>query len=122
VGGGGAFEFRGGLGALVGESRASYFADVVPHVKWGRHARDVQPLPMTDLTDEHRRALQLLARHPDGCAEAELLADGLSIGQLTDLVIDGFAKMQPTVTALGECEKIVVWVLITAAGRKAIAG
>jgi hypothetical protein len=30
VGGGGAFEFRGGLGALVGESRASYFADATP--------------------------------------------------------------------------------------------
>jgi hypothetical protein len=69
-----------------------------------------------------KAVLRRLARHPDGCAEAELLADGLSIGQLTDLVIDGFAKMQPTVTALGECEKIVVWVLITAAGRKAIAG
>jgi hypothetical protein len=36
-------------------------------------------------------------------------------------VIDGFVKMQPTVTALGEREKIVVWVLIAAAGRKAIA-
>jgi hypothetical protein len=31
-----------------------------------------------------------------------------SIGQLADLMIDGFAKMQPTVTALGEREKIAV--------------
>jgi hypothetical protein len=62
-----------------------------------------------------------LARHPDGCAEVELLADGFSIGQLTDLVLDGFAKMQPTVTALSEREKIVVWVRITETGRKAIA-
>jgi hypothetical protein len=76
---------------------------------------------MPKLTDEQRRALRLLARHPDGCAEAELLVDGFTIGQLTDLVFDGFAKKQPTVTALSEREKIVVWVQITEAGRKAIA-
>jgi hypothetical protein len=51
----------------------------------------------------------------------ELLVDGFTIGQLTDLVLDGFAKMQPTVTPLSEPEKIVVWLQITAAGRKAIA-
>jgi hypothetical protein len=74
---------------------------------------------MANLTDEQRRAL--LARSPNGCTEALLMAHGFSIGQLTNLVINGFAKRQPTVTALGEREKIVVWVLITAAGRKAIA-
>jgi hypothetical protein len=46
---------------------------------------------MANLTDEHQRALRRLARHPDGCAEAELLVDGFTICQLTDLVIDGLA-------------------------------
>jgi hypothetical protein len=31
---------------------------------------------MTKLNDEQRRALKVLARHPDGCTEAVLLADG----------------------------------------------
>jgi hypothetical protein len=72
---------------------------------------------MPKLTDGQRRALQLLARHPDGCAEADLLVDGFTIGQ----PLDGFAKIEPIVTAPSEREKIVVWVRITEAGRKAIA-
>jgi hypothetical protein len=66
-------------------------------------------------------ALRLLARHPDGCAEAVLLAHGFSYDQLGDLVFDRRAMMQPTVTYVGGREKIVVWVQITPARRKAIA-
>jgi cytochrome P450 len=39
---------------------------------------------MAKLTDEQRRALQVLAHHPAGCAEAVLLADGFSHDQLND--------------------------------------
>jgi hypothetical protein len=48
---------------------------------------------MANTSDEERRALNLLARHPDGCDEAVLLADGVTVGQLAGLVIDGFATM-----------------------------
>jgi hypothetical protein len=77
---------------------------------------------MAKLTDEQRRALRALARHPAGCAEVVLLADGFSYDQLGDLVFDRLATMQPTVTQVGGREKIVVWMNITAAGRKVISG
>jgi hypothetical protein len=35
-----------------------------------------------------RQALDVLARHPDGCAEAVLLADGFTLDLLSGLVID----------------------------------
>jgi hypothetical protein len=37
---------------------------------------------MADLTDEQRRALRIVARHLDGCAEEVLLAEGFSVGQV----------------------------------------
>jgi hypothetical protein len=76
---------------------------------------------MVSLTPEQRRALRFLARHPDGCAEAELLVDGFTIGQLTDLVIDGLATGRVARIAFDGREKPVVWMKITEAGRKAIA-
>jgi hypothetical protein len=63
-----------------------------------------------------------LARYPDGCAEAELLVDGFTISQLTDLVVDGLATGRVARIALDGREKAVVWMKITAAGRKEIAG
>jgi hypothetical protein len=90
-------------------------------VECSRHARDALPQPMANLTDEHRRALRRLARYPDGCAEAELLVDGFTIGQLTDLVIDGLVTGRVARKALDDREKPVVWMKITKAGRKAIA-
>jgi putative heme iron utilization protein len=75
---------------------------------------------MATLSDEQRRALRLLARHPDGCAEAVLLADGFHVGQLAVLVIDGFAKMYRTATDVDGRQKNVVWMEITEEGRKAI--
>jgi hypothetical protein len=76
---------------------------------------------MAKLTGEHRRALQVLAREPVGCAEVALLAEGFSVGQLATLVMDGFAKRRPIVTNVGGQEKIVLWMQITDAGRAALA-
>jgi hypothetical protein len=45
---------------------------------------------MVVLSDEERRTLNFLARHPDGCDEAVLLTDGFTVRQLSGLVIDGF--------------------------------
>jgi hypothetical protein len=76
---------------------------------------------MSKLNDDQRRALQLLARHPVGCAEVALLADGFSVGELAALVMDGFAERRPIVTNIGGREKIVVWMRINAVGRGALA-
>jgi hypothetical protein len=76
---------------------------------------------MADLTDEQQRALQLLAGHGDGCAEAVLLADGFHVGQLAVLVVDGLATMRRTATIVGGRQKNVVWMEVTDEGRKAIA-
>jgi hypothetical protein len=40
-----------------------------------------------------QRALTVLAQLPDGCAEAWLVAEGFSIGQLSGVAIDGLAKI-----------------------------
>jgi hypothetical protein len=46
------------------------------------------------LTDDQRRALQLLARSPNGCTEAILLAHGFELAMLGKLAFDGFANVE----------------------------
>jgi hypothetical protein len=46
------------------------------------------------LNEDETRSLGALARAPDGCAEAVLLADGFTIKQLSGLVIEGFATLE----------------------------
>jgi hypothetical protein len=75
----------------------------------------------TKPTREQRRALQLLARHPDGCGEAVLLKAGSSVGQLVVLMIDGFATVQRRRAYLSRRETTVVWMQITEEGGQAIA-
>jgi hypothetical protein len=71
---------------------------------------------MAKLTDEQRRALRIMARHPHGCAEALLLDDGFQVGQLTVLVLEGLAFARFVRAAARQR----VWMEITEAGRKAI--
>jgi hypothetical protein len=71
---------------------------------------------MTKLSDEQRRTLEVLARHPDGCAEAVLLADGFHVGQLAVLVFDGLVEMQWTATDIGGRQRTVSWIKITEEG------
>jgi DNA-binding MarR family transcriptional regulator len=70
---------------------------------------------MSNLTNEQRRALRILARYLDGCAEAVLLAEGFSVGQLALLALEGLAE-----TRRGQGGQRV-WIRITEAGRQAIA-
>jgi hypothetical protein len=77
---------------------------------------------MAMLNDDETRSLEALARAPDGCAEAVLLADGFTIKQLSGLVIDGFATLERRCTNVGDRERPVLWMQITEAGRQAIAG
>jgi hypothetical protein len=69
---------------------------------------------MADLTDEQLRALRLLACYPSGCPGTVLLEQGFSYDQLSDLVLDGLAKLQPSITREGG----LVWAAITAAGGR----
>jgi hypothetical protein len=70
------------------------------------------------LSDEQLRALRFLARYPGSCAEAVLLAQGFTAGQLGWLVYTGLAKLR---AVAGRQNQPKFAVKITAAGRKAIA-
>jgi hypothetical protein len=76
---------------------------------------------MANLTDQQRRALQLLAGNPNGCAEATMLANGFEIKILGKLVLDSLAEAEARNTMAGTRRIRVIWMRITDAGRKAIA-
>jgi hypothetical protein len=76
---------------------------------------------MAELSDEQRRGLVLLARSPNGCTEALMMAHGFELAFLGKLLLDGFALATPQETRAGNRPMIVVWMTITPAGRKAIA-
>jgi hypothetical protein len=65
-------------------------------------------------TTERVRALRVLARPLDGCAEAFLLTLGFKITFLADLVFDGLVTAEFNSSG-------VVWMRITDLGRKIIA-
>jgi hypothetical protein len=73
------------------------------------------------LSDEPRRALRLLARSPNGCTEAIMLAHGFEVATIDKLVLDGLAKVEAHNTMAGRQRMKVVWMQITEAGRRAIA-
>ena len=74
------------------------------------------------LSTEQRRALRLLADNPVGCAEAIVLAHGFTSGLIEDLVREGLATILPGTRRAGRRHIKVVWVTITDAGRRALAG
>jgi hypothetical protein len=79
---------------------------------------NVQP----SISAEHRRALRLLADNPVGCTEAIVLAHGFTSGLIEDLVREGLATILPGTRRAGRRWIKVVWVTITDAGRRALAG
>jgi hypothetical protein len=76
---------------------------------------------MAKLNDEQRRALDLLARRPNGRTEADMLAHGFTFDLLADLVQSGLATAEPQDTRHGRNSVTVTWMTITDAGRVAIA-
>jgi hypothetical protein len=85
------------------------------------YPRRAAAIHMAKLTDEQRRALQLLARSPNGCTEAIMLAHGFELAMLEQLVLGDRARSAAHNTKVGGRWKKVVWLQITLAGRKAIA-
>jgi hypothetical protein len=73
------------------------------------------------LTDEQVRALLLLARCPNGCTEAMLIAHGFPIKMLEELVTTGLAKASPEEMRIARKRRKVICFQITEAGRKAAA-
>jgi hypothetical protein len=78
-------------------------------------------LPVKPFGDEPRRALRLLARCPNGCTEALMLAHGFTIDMLRALAAGGFLRVDVHSAHAGGRQKLVVWMQISAAGRKVIA-
>jgi hypothetical protein len=76
---------------------------------------------MAKLTNEHLRALLLLARSPNGCTEAMLMAHGFPIEMLEELVTTGLAKASPDEMRIARKRRKVICFQITEAGRKAAA-
>ena len=73
---------------------------------------------MANLTDEQRRALRLLARSPNGCTEALMLAYHFTDDMLAELAVNGLLTAhQEHVTGRPE---MVVRMQITPAGRREI--
>jgi hypothetical protein len=74
--------------------------------------------PDHDLTDDERRALDMLSGSHHGCTEAILRANGFSVGLLADLLRTGLAKAEPELTQAG----LRVRIRITDVGKRALAG
>jgi hypothetical protein len=71
---------------------------------------------------DRRRALELLADCPhEGCAQAVMLANGVSIEQIVALVRAGLATAAPQRVTAGR-RKMDAVLRITDAGRKTLAG
>jgi hypothetical protein len=70
--------------------------------------------------DQHR-ALRLLAS-PLGVTEAIMLAHGFTVDMLGGLVLDGLITTAPETVRAGGRPVQVVRMMITAVGRRAIAG
>jgi hypothetical protein len=70
------------------------------------------------------RALRMLAKSHFGCTKSVLLAHGLKHEMLTELVDNGLAKSTPGTVRIGPSQRPinVIWLTITADGRKALAG
>jgi hypothetical protein len=67
-----------------------------------------------------RRALELLARSPDGATEAILLAHGFTIEQMVELIRAGLAVAKTERIIAGGHTIEVAHVRITEAGRRAL--
>jgi hypothetical protein len=68
-----------------------------------------------------RRALELLAASRDGCTEATMVAHGVTIEMMVDLVCDGLASAHVERVVAGNHTIEVACAKITDAGRMALA-
>jgi hypothetical protein len=74
------------------------------------------------LSTEERQALNLLAGSHDGCSQSIMMAHGLPIGVLRQIVRNGVAKEDLEVQDNGTVSIIVKMLRLTTDGRLALAG
>ena len=76
------------------------------------------------LDSDQLRALRMIAELHQGCTKSVLLAHGLKLEILTELVDNELAKATPGTMRIGPTQRVikVTWLTITAEGRKALAG
>jgi hypothetical protein len=74
------------------------------------------------MSRDQRRALRLLADSPDGCTMAIMRAGGIKTVMLNGLVREGLATTTPRNVRAGKRSTEVVRMMITDAGRLALAG
>jgi len=73
---------------------------------------------MAPLNSERQRALRLLAKAPNGCTEALMLAHGFTYELLDRLVVQGVATTQRHRMRAGRRSIEVTWLTITDGGRR----
>jgi hypothetical protein len=84
-----------------------------PHGPFRRRPR--QPKP------DRRRALELLASAgAEGCTEAVMLANGIDIDTMVEIIVEGLATATPQRTRAGREVLEVARLRITDAGRQAL--
>jgi hypothetical protein len=76
---------------------------------------------MAKLGDEQLRALLLLARSPNGCTEAVLMAHGFPSEMLEELLTTGLVKASPEGMRIARRRRKVLCFQIAEVGRKAAA-
>jgi hypothetical protein len=74
-----------------------------------------------DLSDEQRRALEILAGSPHGCTEDILRAHGFTVRVLAGIVRVGFAVAKPEIVKAGGRTLSMLRLTITDIGRQALA-
>jgi hypothetical protein len=73
------------------------------------------------LDKDEREALLLLADSANGCTQSILMAHGFAIGMLRELVRKGLATVEQRTTRAERRTIDVMWLTITAEGRRAVA-
>jgi hypothetical protein len=76
---------------------------------------------LAKLTEEQLRAILLLARNPNGCTEAMMMAHGFPTDMLEAFVASGLAKASPEEIKIARKRRKVICLQITDLGRKAAA-
>jgi hypothetical protein len=107
---------RGGLGTKTVAMIPSHTMAYAPPRK-----RLASPGAIADRRT-HRRALQLLAGcGPEGCGEAVMLANGIDVDTMVEIIVGGLATATPQRTRAGLEVLEVAVVRISDKGRKALA-
>jgi hypothetical protein len=75
---------------------------------------------MTPLNSEWQRVLRLLAKAPNGCTEALMLAHGFTSELLDHPAVEGVATMERRRMRVGRRRIDVTCIMITDAGRRAM--